>query len=71
MTDIPDPITALRNNYRTALDQQAALATEARALATRVNEVTTGLTLVGRRVNEYRALIDAINKAQTKPEADT
>lgn len=72
MTDIPDPITALRNNYRTALDEQAALATEARALAARVTEVTAGLTLAGRRVIAYRAMLDAITKAQaTRNETPT
>jgi hypothetical protein len=69
-SDIVDPITLLRTNQRAALDRQAALATEARALAARVNEVTTELATLARVVPAYRALLAAVDAARATTKTD-
>jgi hypothetical protein len=69
-TGIVDPITLLRTNLRAALDRQAAFATEARALAARVNEVTTELATLARVVPAYRALLAAVDAARATTKTD-
>lgn len=64
----PDPITLLRQHQRQALDRQATLSIQARALATEVAQVTAELTEVTANVNLYRALLAAVARAATKDE---
>lgn len=62
---IDDPITLLKAHQRTALDRQAELATEARALAARVEAVTTELATLARIVNAYNAILNLMRAATT------
>lgn len=70
MNEIPDPVTLLRAHHRAALDRQAELATEARALAVEVQEVTDQLATISRRVNAYRLILQAIATAQAPPKQE-
>lgn len=67
---IDDPITVLKANHRAALDRQAELATESRALAARVEMVTTELAALTATVNAYGAILAAV-KAATAARAPT
>lgn len=66
---IPDPIALLRDQHRAILDQQAALSIEARALAARVQTVTTELAETTTRANQYNALLKAIHTTRRTPTA--
>lgn len=71
MTDIPDPVDALRNLHHQALDQQATLATQARALAVRVREVTAALNKATTQARLYGDILNALTRPATTAPAKT